>query len=186
MSTPREIAKTILAGFDRHYRLFRTISAGALKRFEKSDWKAVASANRQRIQMYDQRVHETVSTILTQFPEAETSEQMWPNVKRAFVSLLYEHLRPELAETFYNSVACRVLHRSYYDNRYIFWRPATSTNFIEGEEPTYRCFYPGNHGLRRALLGCVTSYRFKNQFCHLRYDIRCLIASTIDYFPNES
>ena len=124
MSTTLDIAKTILAGFDRHYRLFREISAGALKRFEESDWSGVAEANRQRIQMYDQRVQEAVSTVLTQFPESETSEQMWPEIKRAYVGLLYEHLRPELAETFYNSVACRVLHRSYYDNRYIFWRPA--------------------------------------------------------------
>ena len=185
MSTTLDIAKTILAGFDRHYRLFREISAGALKRFEESDWNGIAEANRQRIQMYDQRVQEAVSTVLTQFPESETSEQMWPGIKRAYVGLLYEHLRPELAETFYNSVACRVLHRSYYDNRYIFWRPATSTNFIEGEEPTYRCYYPGNEGLRRTLLGCITGYRFRNPFCHLKYDIRCLMASVIDYFPNK-
>ena len=184
MSVTQNVAKTILAGFDRHYRLFRKISAAAQQRFEDSDWEGVAVANRERILMYDLRVQEAVTAVVTQFPDAETNEQLWPEIKRAYVGLLYEHLRPELAETFYNSVACRVLHRSYYHNKYIFWRPATSTDFIEGREPTYRSYYPLDYGLRRALLGCVTGYRFRNRFRNLKHDVRCLIDSVKNYFPS--
>ena len=186
MSDVLEIAETILHGFDRHYRLFRDISAGAKTRFENADWSGGADANRGRIQMYDRRVKETVAGLIENFPHAETDESLWPEVKLAYMGLLYEHLRPELAETFFNSVACRVLHRWYYHNRYIFWRPAMSTVLIEGNEPTYRAYYPTTKGLRRAWLGCVTEFGLRNKFTNLKHDIRCLESALKDLFPKGS
>ena len=186
MSAVLEIAETILHGFDRHYRLFRDISAGAKTRFENADWSGGADANRGRIQMYDRRVKETVAGLIENFPHAETDESLWPEIKLAYMGLLYEHLRPELAETFFNSVACRVLHRWYYHNRYIFWRPAMSTVLIEGNEPTYRAYYPTTKGLRRAWLGCVTEFGLRNKFTNLKHDIRCLESALKDLFPKGS
>jgi len=186
MSDVLEIAETILHGFDRHYRLFRDISAGAKTRFENADWSGGADANRGRIQMYDRRVKETVAGLIENFPHAETDESLWPEIKLAYMGLLYEHLRPELAETFFNSVACRVLHRWYYHNRYIFWRPAMSTVLIEGNEPTYRAYYPTTKGLRRAWLGCVTEFGLRNKFTNLKHDIRCLESALKDLFPKGS
>jgi len=186
MADVPEIAEAILEGFDRHYRLFREISAAARVRFQLADWEGGAAANRERIQMYDLRVRETVGSIIKRFPQAETDESLWPNIKLAYVGLLYEHLRPELAETFFNSAACRVLHRWYYHNRYIFWRPATSTVLIEGDKPTYRCYYPNQKGVRRALLGCVTEFGLTSSFANLRHDIRCLEAALVGYFPDPS
>jgi isocitrate dehydrogenase kinase/phosphatase len=63
-------------------------------------------------------------------------------VKQALIGLLYDHKRPECAETFYNSVACRVLDRTYYRNEYIFWRQAVATEFIEADDLTWRSWYP--------------------------------------------
>ena len=37
----REIAETMLAGFDKHYRLFREKSAQAKALFERRDWKGI-------------------------------------------------------------------------------------------------------------------------------------------------
>ena len=183
MGQIQAIAEAILEGFDRHYRLFREISAGAQERFENADWQGGAAANRKRIQMYDLRVKESVEAVIEHFPDAETDDSLWPEIKLAFMSLLYEHHRPELAETFFNSVACRVLHRDYYHNRYIFWRSAISTVLIEGDEPTYRAYYPRTYGLRRALLGCVRDFGLRRPFGTLRHDIRCLMAAVDGYFP---
>ena len=96
MTEVQAIAETILEGFDRHYRLFREISAGAQERFERADWPGGADANRERIQMYDLRVKESVDTLIERFPEAQTNDRLWPQIKLAYMSLLYEHLRPEL------------------------------------------------------------------------------------------
>jgi len=34
----KNIAETILAGFDRHFSIFTKITEGARKRFENADW----------------------------------------------------------------------------------------------------------------------------------------------------
>ena len=77
------------------------------------------SLSRTSIAMYDARVEETVRGILDRFPEAELDETLWPAIKLAYIPLLHEHRQPECAETFYNSVACQVLHRRYYRNEFI-------------------------------------------------------------------
>ena len=61
-----QIASTILDGFDRHYSLFRKISAAAAERFDKNDWAAAERANRERIRMYDLRVGEAAEAAQVQ------------------------------------------------------------------------------------------------------------------------
>ena len=99
---PQDIARAILDGFDKHYRLFRAISAGAKERFECGDWAAVRQASRDRIDMYDARVREAVAG--SSAPHATGG---YTGHQTGYVSLLLEHRQPELAETFFNSVAAR-------------------------------------------------------------------------------
>jgi len=58
-------------------------------------------------------------------------------VKREYVLLISNHLQPELAESFYNSVFCALFHRDYFGNDYIFVRSAVSTEFIDSDKPSY-------------------------------------------------
>jgi hypothetical protein len=69
VSRAEAVARAILAGFDRHYRLFREASARAKTLFERADWPALHALARERIQMYDQRVQEAVDEVLTRFPK---------------------------------------------------------------------------------------------------------------------
>lgn len=174
MDRVEAIAQTILDGFDRHFRLFREISAHAQEHFEASDWEAATRDNRDRILMYEQRAQEAVQLITGRFPEAGEDYELWPRIKRSYIGLLLDHLQPECAETFYNSVACRVLHRRYYRNDYIFWRPALNTDNLEGSSETYRCHYPEVDGLRRSLLNMLTATGLQSPFENLRRDVRNL------------
>jgi isocitrate dehydrogenase kinase/phosphatase len=182
-----EVARAILAGFDKHYRLFRDASRQAKRHFEAGDWEAMRALARARIEMYDRRVEEAVRGILDRFPEAEVDETLWPAIKLAYIPLLHEHRQPECAETFYNSVACQVLHRRYYRNEFIFWRPAVATEHLEGDEPAYRCYYPrsgpGNAGLRATLLQIVADFRLANRFEDLHRDLRSLVHAARVKFP---
>src|SRR5215211_5922727 len=123
MPDAASIARTILDGFDRHYRLFRATSAHAKERWERADWAGVQEASHTRIDMYDQRVREGVDAVHLALEGAMIEEALWPAIKRAFIGMLHEHFQPECAETFFNSVARRVLDRRYYRNDYIFSRP---------------------------------------------------------------
>src|SRR4051812_18716253 len=121
-----DAARAILAGFDTLYRLFRAASRDARRCFEQDQWVELRALTRARIDMYGSRVSEAVETITREHPFVLT-ERSWPAIKIAYASLLANHEQPELAETFYNSVACRLLNRTYYHNEYIFWRPQVST-----------------------------------------------------------
>lgn len=185
MDAMQSIARTILQGFDRHYRLFTEISAGARAHFEAQDWPAARVDSRERILMYEQRVRETVDTIERRFPKASHDYESWPRIKRTFIGLLLDHLQPECAETFYNSVACRVLHRRYYRNDYIFWRPTLNTDNLEGEHETYQCFYPDAGGLRRSLLQILTGVALGNRFANLRRDVRSIERALLERRPRK-
>src|SRR5512141_118012 len=172
-----DIARTILEGFERHTAQFRAISAGAKARFEQADWAGGREANRQRIDLYDVIVGETVRSLVERVPQARADERVWPRVKQAYITLLYDHKRPELAETFYNSVACRVLDRTYYRNEYIFWRSAVSTELIQADVPTWRSWYPAQAGLARTWADIVASFDLALPFEDLRRDVRCLVRA---------
>ncbi len=181
-----EVARSILAGFDRHYRLFREAAARAKTLFERAEWDALRILSRERIQMYDQRVHEAVEEARERFPDAETDESLWRSIKLAYIPLLHEHRQPECAETFYNSVACAVLHRRYYRNEFIFWRPAVATEHLEGEEPAYRSYYPLRTGLRNTLAAIVRGFGLANPWEDLNRDLRNVMRALRARFPRPS
>ena len=110
------IAHTILAGFDRHYSRFRYHAQLAKARYEAGDFHAIRRLASERIAFYDQRVREAIERLEKEFQAEELSETIWLQVKRQYVGLLRKHHQPELAETFFNSVCCRILHRSYFHN----------------------------------------------------------------------
>jgi len=180
------VARAILAGFDRHYRLFREASAHAKTLFERADWPALNALARERILMYDRRVQETVDEVRARYPEAETDESLWPAIKLAYIPLLHEHRQPECAETFYNSVACAVLHRRYYRNEFIFWRPAVATEHLEGDEPAYRSYYPLRKTLRRTLAAIVRGFGLANPWEDLPRDLRSVLRALRARFPRPA
>lgn len=145
-SVAYDIAKAMLDGFNRHYRLFRTESARAKHRFETADWHGQQRAQRERIEFYDLRVKECSRRLEREFKAGEQPMDVWHQVKLHYIGLLVDHHQPELAETFFNSVTTKILHRSYFQNDFIFVRPAISTEYIENGEPesrpTYRSYYP--------------------------------------------
>jgi isocitrate dehydrogenase kinase/phosphatase len=181
-----EVARAILAGFDRHYRLFREASARAKLLFERADWPALRALARERIQMYDQRVLEAVDEVCARFPETERDESLWRAVKLAYIPLLHEHRQPECAETFYNSVACAVLHRRYYRNEFIFWRPAVATEHLEGDEPAYRSYYPLRKTLRRTLKAIVNGFGLANPWEDLHRDLKSVVHALRKRFPRPA
>jgi isocitrate dehydrogenase kinase/phosphatase len=185
-SLPQEVARAILAGFDKHYTLFRQAAVEAKALFERAAWAEMRKLSRDRIQMYDRRVEEAVRALLDRYPEAEVDESLWPAIKLAYIGLLREHKQPECAETFYNSVACEVLHRRYYHNEFIFWRPAVATEHLEGESPTYRGYYPLQDGLRKTLRAIAGSFDLKNSWEDGERDLRNIVRALRKHFPRPA
>jgi len=171
-----DIAKAMLDGFNRHYELFRRESARAKHRFETADWHAQQRAQRERIEFYDLRVREASIRLEREFKAGEQPMEVWYQVKLHYIGLLVNHHQPELAETFFNSVTTKILHRSYFHNDFIFVRPAVSTEYIENEEPTarptYKAWYPTRDNLIEIMVKMIESFDLRRPFADLQRDAR--------------
>ena len=178
------IARAMLEGFNRHYRLFREAGAAAKTRFEAADWHGQQRAQAQRIEFYDKRVDEAVERLKREFTAHQLPMDVWQQVKLHYIGLLTNHHQPECAETFFNSVTTKILHRSYFHNDFIFVRPAVSTEYIENEEPaalpTYRAYYPTRETLRDTLLRIVNNFQLQREFEDLGRDVECVLKALRD------
>jgi isocitrate dehydrogenase kinase/phosphatase len=182
-ASARRIAVEIIEGFNRHYQLFRNCSAAAKQRFEAADWHGVQDAVRDRLAFYDARVRETVERLNGAFAVGSLDDAVWQRAKRDYISLLIGHPQAELAETFFNSVFCRLQHRTYFHNEFIFFRPAVSTEFIESDPPTYRSYYPLAVGVAACLRKVLLDFGWSRPFEDLDRDIGYVIEAIRRQFP---
>ena len=182
---PTEIAAMILAGFNRHYALFRYGAQRAKALFESGDWHGIAQLSRERIEYYDMRVRECINLVQKALKRATqdvavgadtvmqpAERAFWQAIKTEYVQLLADHRQPECAETFFNSVSCRVLHRDYFHNDFLFVRPAVATDYLDSERPAYRSYYPSRDGLRKTLIRMVADFGLATPFEDLPRDAR--------------
>ncbi|MEO6623718.1 MAG: isocitrate dehydrogenase kinase/phosphatase AceK regulatory subunit, partial [Burkholderiaceae bacterium] len=176
-----DIAKAMMDGFNRHYRLFRTESGRAKHRFETADWHGQQRAQRERIEFYDLRERECSTRLEREFKAGEVSMEVWQQIKLHYIGLLVDHHQPELAETFFNSVTTKILHRSYFQNDFIFVRPAVSTEYIENDEalalPTYRAYYPTRDNLAQVLELLTSDFDLRRPFDDLPRDCGYVLAA---------
>ncbi|AJC15776.1 bifunctional isocitrate dehydrogenase kinase/phosphatase [Pandoraea sputorum] len=189
-----DVARTMLDGFDKHYRIFREVCVAAQACFEAGDFVGIQKLQRDRIAYYDERVRECIVTLEDEFDAQSLDDDVWQQVKLHYIGLLTEHRQPELAETFFNSVCCKILHRSYFNNRFIFVRPAVATEYIENDapaaKPTYRVYYPAQDGMAATLARIVTNFQLKRPFADLSRDVGYVMRAieeafgTFDAAPN--
>ena len=180
-SVAYDIAKAMMDGFNRHYQLFRGESASAKQRFETADWHGQQRAQRERIEFYDLRVREASTSLERDFKAGEQTMDVWQQVKLHYIGLLVNHQQPELAETFFNSVTTKILHRSYFQNDFIFVRPAVSTEYIENGDPngqpTYRSYYPALVTLQASVLEMIRSFDLHLAFEDLDRDAAYVVEA---------
>jgi isocitrate dehydrogenase kinase/phosphatase len=176
-----DIAKAMMDGFNRHYRLFRQESARAKHRYETRDWRGQQRAQRERIEFYDLRVKECLTRLVKEFKADEQPMAVWEQVKLHYIGLLVNHHQPELAETFFNSVTTKILKRAYFQNDFIFVRPAVSTEYIENEEPsaspTYRCYYPTAESMLAEVLRLLRDFDLRVPFDDIERDAALVLQA---------
>ncbi len=191
--SPAAVADMILQGFDRHYALFRYSAQRAKALFESANWHGIQQLSRERIEYYDTRVRECangMSQALRNTAPAQaspgqelSSEQItfWHAVKASYINLLSGHRQPECAETFFNSVSCRILHRNYFNNDFLFVRPAIATEYIDEAHPSYRSYYPLRDGLIPSLMHVLRDFGLAVPYQDLPTDVRQMARKGLRY-----
>ncbi len=178
-----QIARSILTGFDRHYSYFQGITSSARQLFEGGNWEAVRAASVKRISFYDLRVVETVDKVRQSLGILELDEKLWQEVKRLYLDLITPHGRAELAETFYNSVFCRLFDRKYYNNDNIFLDSSVDRQVLASRYLVYMSFYPRDGGLEQCIWEILSAFYFTLPFEDIQRDIRQIAAAFLRNSP---
>ncbi len=179
------IASAILAGFNKHYSMFREASSGAKALFEREDWHGIQQLVADRIRMYDDRVRETVEVLRRELAANALNDEVWAKAKTDYIALLVNHKQPELAETYFNSVSTKILDKEYYNNQFIFIKPATSTEYIDSEPRTFQSFYPQAEGLRGCLKRVFQHFGWDTPFADLNRDLTNILRAAKQHFGAE-
>ncbi|MDZ3850506.1 bifunctional isocitrate dehydrogenase kinase/phosphatase [Escherichia coli] len=172
------IAQTILQGFDAQYGRFLEVTSGAQQRFEQADWHAVQQAMKNRIHLYDHHVGLVVEQLRCITNGQSTDAEFLLRVKEHYTRLLPDYPRFEIAESFFNSVYCRLFdHRSLTPERLFIFSSQPERRFRTIPRPLAKYFYP-EHGwealLMRVLSDLPLRLRWQNKSRDINYIIRHL------------
>ncbi|MDD3517462.1 MAG: bifunctional isocitrate dehydrogenase kinase/phosphatase [Chromatiales bacterium] len=178
-----QIARAILTGFDRHYALSQEITSGARERFERADWEAVRTASSTRLSFYDDRVCETVDKVRKAFAIDGLDEGLWQDVKFVYAEMLEPHSRPELAETFYNSVFCKLFDRSYYNNDKIFVESQADRAQLAAHYRGFISFHARDGGLESTAWEILSAFYFSVPYEDVARDARSIASALRERSP---
>ena len=175
-----EIADLILKGFRRHFALFQKITALAQQSFAQRNWLELQRISSERISYYDLRVNETLALLQQKLTGTELNECLWQQVKQQYQQYLLFHPQAELAETFYNSVFCRLYERKYFHNQNIFVESTLSKQRLPAPVASvYESYFPAQYGLKQSIRAIVASFQLQAPFVDLERDIRLLVRTFI-------
>ena len=193
------IAKKILLGFEHHYQNIKSASIEAKRCFEEKEWEKIENDSKLRLNFYDEQVDvfcknlsselkkQTLYGAKAEFNETQKMDKFnsdfWKNTKHVYIELITSHKQPELAETFYNSVFCRIFSRSFYNNQYIFTKPCVSLNYIDMDEPVIDSYFVDDGQLKETLTSVLNNYKFSCKFGNLDQDIERLQEQLIKQMP---
>ena len=172
------IAQTILQGFDAQYGRFLEVTSGAQQRFEQADWHAVQQAMKNRIHLYDHHVGLVVEQLRCITNGQSTDAAFLLRVKEHYTRLLPDYPRFEIAESFFNSVYCRLFdHRSLTPERLFIFSSQPERRFRTIPRPLAKDFYP-EHGWEALLMRVISDLplrlRWQNKSRDIHYIIRHL------------
>ena len=170
------VAQTILQGFDAQYGRFLEVTSGAQQRFEQADWHAVQQAMKSRIHLYDHHVGLVVEQLkcITEGKGADADFLL--RVKQHYTALLPDYPRFEIAESFFNSVYCRLFdHRSLSPERLFIFSSQPERRFRTIPRPLAKDFYP-QQGWRELLTTLLSDLPLRLRWQNLARDVDYIIA----------
>ncbi|EOZ7108885.1 bifunctional isocitrate dehydrogenase kinase/phosphatase [Escherichia coli] len=172
------IAQTILQGFDAQYGRFLEVTSGAQQRFEQADWHAVQQAMKNRIHLYDHHVGLVVEQLRCITNGQSTDAAFLLRVKEHYTRLLPDYPRFEIAESFFNSVYCRLFdHRSLTPERLFIFSSQPERRFRTIPCPLAKDFHP-DHGWESLLMRVISDLplrlRWQNKSRDIHYIVRHL------------
>ncbi|MDR0770797.1 MAG: bifunctional isocitrate dehydrogenase kinase/phosphatase [Burkholderiales bacterium] len=180
------VAHTVLQGFDAQYGRFLEVTAGAQQRFEDAAWNDVQTAMRQRIHLYDHHVDLAVELIRRMTGDLCQDADFLAHVKDYYTTLLPNYPRFEIAESFFNSVYCRLFkHRDMAPNRMFVFSSQPERHRLDLPRPVSRNF-PLASGVEDRLRVIVRNSPLRLPWEDLPRDVADIAAALYRRFSRET
>jgi len=131
------MAKTILNGFRSYFADYLNATLSAKARFEKADWQGVQQANVDRLELYKQKVAQTVHYLEMVTNKNIADLDLWAEAKKAYTQLVFNFPNFEIAETFFNSAFSSIHDHDKISDDFVY---VLSSQLIEAPEAEYSIF----------------------------------------------
>lgn len=179
------VAQTILQGFDAQYGRFLDITAGAQHRFEQADWVAVQAAMKARIHLYDRHVGLVVEQLRCITGQQAFDGDFLLRVKALYTDMLADYPRFEIAESFFNSVYCRLYgHQLLMPERLFIFSSQPEGRFRAIPRPLAKEFSAEN-GWTSLLEGVLSELPLRLPWQDRARDIAYVVAHLHENFPAQ-
>ncbi len=124
MDKQTRLARTILNGFTSYFAEFENITLAARTRFEKAEWGVMHAISTRRIDLYKEKVLETLSYVTYIADDRLSDFEFWTETRGVYAELVRGMTNFEIAETFYNSIYNSVFaHRRIRDEHAFVFSP---------------------------------------------------------------
>lgn len=173
MQFPKCIADEVLKHFIIYRVLFKNITDKAQERFEQQQWLQIQQAAAERIDLYGRQSQAAADELYRLLGESLYEKSLWCKAKDCYISLLTKRDDFELAETFYNSIYCKVYQHHQLSNEHMFIHTSMPERVVRSGGDIYRT-YSMQHGLVHLLRKMLEDCSFNVPWDNKKRDIRNL------------
>jgi isocitrate dehydrogenase kinase/phosphatase len=144
------IAREVLKHFVAYRALFKAITDMAQQRFEQELWLEIQGAASERIDLYEQQVKKAVDSISCIIGSDTCEKLLWNEIKASYIGLLHQRNDSELAQTFYNSIYCKVFKHRQITDEYMFAHTSVARWEASSRNAIYR-----SYSMEQGLVGLI-------------------------------
>lgn len=144
------IAREVLKHFVTYRMLFKLITDMAQQRFEQEQWLEIQQAASDRIDLYEQQLQKTIDSIACIVGANACEKLLWNEIKVSYIGLVCQRNDSELAETFYNSVYCKVCKHRQLTDENIFFHSLVAEHEVLSRHTIYR-----SYSVEQGLVGLI-------------------------------
>ncbi len=179
----QRIAASVLVCFAEYRLSFQEMTEQARTAFEAGNWGAIQQLSAQRIDLYEAMVAAAVYEMEQLLGEALYLPQLWNKAKPYYRRLLQQRTDPELAETFYNSVYCRIFRHRQIDDEHMFIFSSWRERLINTGGAIYQTYPLAEQGGVRVLFRLLQDLPLQAPWENLRRDIRNILVRARTMLP---
>ena len=172
-------AGTVAGGFEASRERFDAITARARARFEKCDWHGMMADMGERLEHHSIGVDQVIARLRGILGGLVRDGRLWREARTAYAAQVAGWSNRELAETFFNSVARRVLKTVGINAATEFDREALHIDPDQGIPPVFDRHSAGEGteaAVRRVLTACAFTAPFQDYERDVRLTARAIEA----------